>query len=415
MNILLLTSEFAPAAGGIGTYAREMAAAAVRLGADVTVVAPDYADTEVARVDRAAPFRIRRFPGGLHSMRDTPKKIRLAQAMVAAGRHDVVHAVDWPFFLPLALARRRTAARLLLTVHGTEINEMQTRAKRLAVRLTGTFGPRAEVVANSGFTRELFLTRFDVPAERVRAVPLGVSEFWFGPRADPGDVRQRLAVDPDAIVMVTVARLTRRKGHLATLAALRLLPESLRARITWLIIGPDGEADYVAELRGAADAAETDIRFLGRLADENIRDIYGCADFFCLTGVPDTSGRVEGFGLVYLEAGACDLPSVASDIGGVAEAVVAGRSGLLVASAPSAIADAIARLAANEHLRTMLGRGALTHTRRLSWDRCAAETYGLAPVDDLRLPPIDGTAVVLAPADLDGIEVAATGQHNGDP
>jgi glycosyltransferase involved in cell wall biosynthesis len=414
MNILLLTSEFAPASGGIGTYAREIAAAAVRLGADVTVAAPDYSDTAVTRADRGAPFHIRRFPGRLHSMRDMPKKIRLAQAMVGAGRHDVVHAVDWPFFLPLALARRRTTARLLLTVHGSEINEMQTAARRLAIRLTGTFGARTEVVANSGFTRELFLSRFDVPAERVRAVPPGVSEFWFGPRADPGEVRQRLAVDPDATVMVTVARLTRCKGHLATLAALQLLPETLRRRITWLVIGPDGEADYVAELRTGAEAADTDIRFLGRLPDENIRDIYGCADFFCLTGVPDPPSAVEGFGLVYLEAGACDLPSVASDVGGVAEAVVAGRSGILVAPAPRAIADAIARLAANEHLRTMLGRGALTHTRRLSWDRCAAETYGLAPVDDLRLPPIDGTAVVLAPNDPWCTEAASAGQRNGD-
>jgi len=197
MNILLLTSEFAPAAGGIGTYAREIAAAAVRLGADVTVAAPDYADAGVARADRAAPFRTRRFRGGLHSMRDMPNKVRLAQAMVGADQHDVVHAVDWPFFLPVALARRRTAARLLLTVHGTEINEMQTTAKRLAVRLSGAFGPRAEVVANSSFTRELFLSRFDVPAERVRAVPLGVSEFWFGRRAtrvaDP-----RVAIARDA-------------------------------------------------------------------------------------------------------------------------------------------------------------------------------------------------------------------------
>jgi len=213
--------------------------------------------------------------------------------------------------------------------------------------------------------------------------------------------------------MVTVARLTRRKGHLATLAALRLLPEALRRRITWLVIGPDGEADYVAELRAGAEATGADVRFLGRLPDDEVRDIYGCADFFCLTGVPDPSGRVEGFGLVYLEAGACDLPSVATDIGGVAEAVVGGRGGILVEPTPRAIADAIARLAANEHLRAMLGRGALTHTRRLSWDRCAAETYGLAPVDDLRLPPIDGSAVVLAPVDTAGIEAASPSHRDG--
>jgi glycogen synthase len=48
VNILLLTSEFSPATGGIGTYAREIAAAASALGADVTVVAPDYAGDTAA-------------------------------------------------------------------------------------------------------------------------------------------------------------------------------------------------------------------------------------------------------------------------------------------------------------------------------------------------------------------------------
>jgi glycosyltransferase involved in cell wall biosynthesis len=386
MNILLMTSEFAPAAGGIGTYAREIAAAAVRLGADVTVAAPDYAVPGLAREDGALPFRTRRFPGGLHSMRDLPAKILLARALIAAGAHDVVHAADWPFFLPLALARKLTRARLLMTVHGTEINEMQAKAKRLAVRLTGAFGPRAEVLANSGFTRELFLSHFAVPSERVRAIPLGVSEFWFGARADRDDVRRRHSLDPDALVMVTVARLTRRKGHLMTLAALAALPERLRRRICWLIIGPDGERDYVAELRAAADAARGDIRFLGRLPNEDIRDIYGAADLFCLTALPDVGGRVEGFGLVYLEAAACDLPSVATAVGGVSEAVAAGRGGLVVEPTAAAIAAAIARLAGDEHGRAALGRGALAHARALSWERCAAETYGLAASEDILAP-----------------------------
>jgi len=411
MDILLLTSEFAPAAGGIGTYAREIAAAAVRLGADVTVAAPDYADDGVARADRAAPFRTHRFRGGLHSIRDLPGKVRLARALTAADGHDVVHAVDWPFFLPVALARARTDARLLMTVHGTEINEMQTAGKRLAVRLAGTFGPRAEVVANSEFTRELFLSRFELPADRVRAIPLGVSEFWFGPRADRDAVRRKHALAPDALVMVTVARLTQRKGHLATLAALQQLAEPLRARITWLIIGPDGEAGHVAQLRAAALAAGGDIRFLGRLPDEEIRDIFGAADLFCLTGVPDPSGRVEGFGLVYLEAGACDLPSLGCNIGGVAEAVAAGRSGLLVAPTPEAIAGAIAKLAEDETLRTALGRGALAHARALSWDRCAAATYGLAPTDDILLPPVDREQVALAPFAAGDVAPAAAGSR----
>jgi glycosyltransferase involved in cell wall biosynthesis len=221
-------------------------------------------------------------------------------------------------------------------------------------------------------------------------------------------------LDPDALVMVTVARITRRKGHLATLAALRSLPEPLRRRITWLIIGPDGEADYVAELHAGVDSAGCDFRFLGRLPDEDIRDIFGAADFFCLTGVPDPSGRVEGFGLVYLEAGACDLPSIATDIGGVNEAVSAGRGGLLVEPEAAAIARAIAELAGDETRRTALGRGALAHARALNWERCAAATYGLWPADDILLPPVDRDRVAIAPAETPEREPAPAGWRTED-
>src|SRR3984885_3594670 len=132
----MLTSEFAPATGGIGTYAREIASAACALGAEVTVVAPDYGQ-DTTTLDRSLQFELRRFRGGLHSMRDLPSKIRLARRFVGTERYDVVHAADWPFFIPVALARRLAPARMLLTVHGTEINETQTQLKRLAIRTTG--------------------------------------------------------------------------------------------------------------------------------------------------------------------------------------------------------------------------------------------------------------------------------------
>ena len=108
------------------------------------------------------------------------------------------------------------------------------------------------------------------------------------------------------------------------------------------MIGPDGENDYVRQLKHLVATVDCDIRFLGALPDEQIRDIYGAADFFCLTGVPDSSGRVEGFGLVYLEAAAGGLPSVATAIGGVPDAVLDDETGLLVPPSIEDIARAIA-------------------------------------------------------------------------
>ncbi len=376
MNILMLTSEFAPATGGIGTYAREIATAAVDLGAKMTVLAPDYSKSSPVE-DGAFPFHLQRFRGGLHSMRNLPSKILLAHDRVRLDDYDIIHAADWPFFIPLALSRHRTRARLLMTVHGTEINETQTSLKRLAIRTTGVFGPRTEVAANSRYTRDLFHSRFAIESERISAIPLGVSDFWFGPRSSRDATRKACGIGADKVVMVTVARLTRRKGHHMTLAALSSLPDELRKKIVWLVIGPNGEADYVEELRDMVETSDCEIHLLGSLPNENIRDIYGASDFFCLTGVPDQSGRVEGFGLVYLEAAAGGLPSVATAIGGVPDAVVADETGLLVDPAPEAIACAIAEIVEDSDTRSILAAGASAHARTLSWERCASETYGL--------------------------------------
>jgi phosphatidylinositol alpha-1,6-mannosyltransferase len=376
VNILLLTSEFSPITGGIGTYAREIARAAVGLGARVKVVAPDYAQNTAAE-DHALPFEISRFRGGLHSMRDLPAKIRLARREVQKQRFDIVHAADWPFFIPVALSRRRTPARVLMTVHGTEINETQTPLKRLAIHGAGVFGPRTEVAANSRYTKELFCERFSIDARRINAIRLGVSEFWFGHGNGRAVTRGLYKIATDGIVMVTVARITRRKGHHLTLSALRRLPDDLRRRVTWLVIGPNGEAEYVERLRRDIDGSDCDIRLLGALSNEHIRDIYAAADFFCLTGVPDTSGRVEGFGLVYLEAAAGGLPCVATGIGGVPDAVVADDTGLLVPPSVEPVAEGITQLASDSDRRSILAAGALAHARSLSWQRCAAETYGL--------------------------------------
>lgn len=376
MKILLLTSEFSPAMGGIGTYAREIATAATSLGAEITVIAPNY-ERDLTSDDRALPFKVRRFRGGLHSMRDLPAKIRLTRDQVAAGSYDVVHAADWPFFIPAALSRRRIPARFIVTVHGTEINETQTRLKRLAIRAMNVFGPRTEVAANSRYTRDLFQQRFSVDSKRIRAIPLGVSRFWFEPRASRDAVRHAHRLADDKIVMVSVARLTRRKGHHMTLAALAHLPRDTRKQLVWLIVGPPGEADHVDELRRLAADTDCDIRMLGPLPDHDIRDLYGASDFFCLTGVPDPSGRVEGFGLVYLEAAASGLPSVATAIGGVPDAVVADITGALVEPSIEVIAHAIQQMITEPDLRARMAEHALIHAHTLSWERCATETYGL--------------------------------------
>jgi glycosyltransferase involved in cell wall biosynthesis len=122
--------------------------------------------------------------------------------------------------------------------------------------------------------------------------------------------------------------------------------------------------------------------------------------------VPDASGRVEGFGLVYLEAAACGLPSVAAAIGGVPDAVMSGTTGLLTAAEPDSVADAISRMVVDSGLRIELANAAKLHAHEMSWRRCAGETYGLPYSPAFHHEPGQGI-VRLAPL----FEDAANARH----
>src|SRR5207344_3338374 len=111
--------------------------------------------------------------------------------------------------------------------------------------------------------------------------------------------------------------------------ALQELPAAQRAALEYWVVGSHCKEHYDTALAAAAATADFSVKFLGYIPDDKLDDVYRQADIFAMTSMPHKHS-VEGFGLVYLEAGAHGLPVVAHDIGGVPEAVTHGKTGLLV-------------------------------------------------------------------------------------
>jgi glycosyltransferase involved in cell wall biosynthesis len=376
-RILALSSEFPPFRGGIGRYALEVVRAAQELGADVTMVAPNYGNDHSAD-DRLLPFRVTRYAGGPHTLRDFPAKFALLGKMLSDGRYDIVHAMDWPFFLPAALRARHIEKRLY-TIHGSDVIDMSAPHKRLAIRLSNMFSGRCEVLANSSFTWKLFLDAFPhVDPIRVRYVLLGVGDYWTAPADVTPESRDEFGLPMDKFLLLTVARVTPRKGQLGVIRALARLPERLHQRVCYAIVGPTIDKSYLKELENEISEINFEVRLLGELQDSDLRRIYALSDLFCLVGQPIPNGPVEGFGLVFLEAGAQGLPSIAGDFGGVKDAVTNNESGVLVPTGdPDALSAAISELLESPERLRRLADGARRRASDLSWRRCAAATYGL--------------------------------------
>jgi phosphatidylinositol alpha-1,6-mannosyltransferase len=157
-------------------------------------------------------------------------------------------------------------------------------------------------------------------------------------------------------VILTVGNLVERKGHDMVIRSLPAVCQRV-PEATYLIVGTGPFKERLDEL-----AAELGVRdrviFAGRVPDDELPDLYAMCDVFAMPSrTLLASHDVEGFGLVYLEAGACAKPVVAGRSGGIEDAVVDGFTGLVVD--PSDVRDigqALIRLLTDSELRGRLGQ-----------------------------------------------------------
>ncbi|MFM9031146.1 MAG: glycosyltransferase family 4 protein, partial [Opitutaceae bacterium] len=182
-----------------------------------------------------------------------------------------------------------------------------------------------------------------------------------------------------------VGRLHPRKGQLETLEALQSLPAEVRARLEYRIVGGQSKGGYEETLRErSARCPDLAVRFLGNLPDEELSQVYEDADIFAMTS-RQLDRSIEGFGLGYLEAAAHGLPVVAHHVGGVADAVVDGHTGLLVPeNRPAQLAAAFERLIHDRELRLRLGDAGREWARRNCWKASAEALFRDEPTEAAR-------------------------------
>jgi glycosyltransferase involved in cell wall biosynthesis len=189
--------------------------------------------------------------------------------------------------------------------------------------------------------------------DRVHVVPPGVD-----PRFAPGSVRS-----PHPLV-VAVGRLVPVKRFDALIDALVTLKPT-HPELEGVIVG-EGYERQALEARIAAAGAERWLHLPGHRTDDELLDLYRRA--WVLAG----SSVREGWGMTITEAAACGTPAVANRIAGYADAVIDGKTGLLVN--PGELAPALGRLLTDTALRTRLAEGARQRAHTFTWEATAFGT-----------------------------------------
>ena len=385
MRVLLVTRDFPPSHGGIQTYAYELATRLAEKAAALEVVAP--AQDGDAAFDAALPFSVHRLAirSDLLVLRALPMLPRLARD----GRFDVAFHAQWQTLPASQWARRRTGhpRRIVTAAHGRELLLTPGGTSPLG-RAFSAF--RRRTLANidallpvSRYTAGLACD-LGVPDEKLRIVTNGTDPTQFFPE-DATALRDELGLTGRR-VLLTVGRLVPRKGLDTTLHALAQLRQSdAYADVTYLVGGDGPDRDRLTTL--ADDLGVTDaVRFLGRV-DGPLRAYFNLADVFVMPSRAE-GPDVEGFGIVFLEANACETPVIGSTAGGIPDAIVDGETGLLVPpSDASALAVALRQLLDDAALRTRYGqRGRARVEQAFTRDRVAARVY--RTLEDL----VSGTA-----------------------
>lgn len=372
---ILVTHEFFPHRGGIAVYAAEMAKAAHQAGYAVEVWAPAL---PAGVAEPTWPFAVKRLPiAGDHSLKSQwrmAKHLRHHRDLLAEAILYIPEPGPLLALLLLQFFERLHTVGLVLTFHGSEIQRLSSRrllrwsTKHLLLRTT-----RIGVV--SKFAGELLVRKFPDATGKVIVTPGALRTDLTLPATEvsrPRSARSR-------IILLTVARLNPRKGQLQVIEALKRLPAAQQARLEYRLVGCHSKDNYETLLKTAAEDANFPVKFLGDIPDDRLGAIYADADIFAMTSMPHKQS-VEGFGLVYLEAGAHGLPVVAHDIGGVAEAVLHGETGLLVAPGDTAaLTAALAQLIDDAALRQRLGAAGRARARAHTWTDCARALFGPLP------------------------------------
>lgn len=358
---LLVTNDFPPKTGGIQTYLWELWR---RLPPDeITVLTTGHA--AAGPFDEQQPFRIERVDRRvLLPTRALAKRIDALAREVGAGVIFVDPALPLGFIGP-----RLTGAPYVVIVHGAEVT-VPRRLPGLRPILGRVLRGAAGIVAAGEYPAEEAERAAGRPLPKV-LVPPGVDVERFQPLAghDKAAVLARFGMDPGVPVVLGVSRLVPRKGFDVLIDAVA----GLEVPVQLVIAGTGRDGGRLrrrAEARGIAGRTH----FVGFVSDEELPLLYGSADVFAMLCRDRWGGmEQEGFGIVFLEAAACGVPSIAGRSGGSHEAVIDGETGFVVPPRDvDAVREAIRTLLSDSGCHDRMGRAARARVEReFNYDRLA--------------------------------------------
>lgn len=357
---------------GVATTIRKMTAAGVASGYDITVMT---CRSEISEhgipLKNFTPVGEFELPEYELQRLSFPPVLHVLEELERENYSEIVISTPGPLGLTALYAAKTLGLRAVGIYHTdfpqyvrilTEDSFMET----LAWDFMHWFYSQLDIVyVNSEDYRKCWVER-GIPADKIKILPRGLDTRLFHPSRRNDQFWRSRGLREGETAMLFVGRISKEKNLDTLVAATRRLAE-WKTSVRPVFIG---EGPYLAEMKKLLP----DAIFTGYLRGEELADAYASADFFAFPSTTDT------FGNVVLEAQACGLPVIVSDVGGPRDLVQHGKDGFVTKALDvGELAEAIRRLSEDPALRESMGSAARTRVETRDWSEAFEKFWNGSP------------------------------------
>jgi phosphatidylinositol alpha-1,6-mannosyltransferase len=324
-KVLFVTNDFGPRAGGIETFIIGLIER--RAFASTIVYTSKQANSQEYDQMWEKKYGVKVIRDSSRILLPTPRVARRISALIKAeGISVAAFGAAAPLGLLAHSMKRSGIVRIVALTHGHEVWWAKVFPFNLLLRRIGTGVDSLTYLGE--YTRQMISRPLTQSAKSamIKIAP-GIDTDHFSPR-NSANLRQSLQLSQKKVI-VCVARLVHRKGQDKLIDAMPSILESI-SNAHLLIVG---QGPYQSKLvkRVKKLGLEESVTFVGRINYEKLPEYICVGDLFAMPSRSRFGGlEVEGLGIAYLEASACGLPVIAGSSGGAPDAVVDGKSGVVV-------------------------------------------------------------------------------------
>ncbi len=371
MKVTIMTKEYPPYIyGGAGVHVEYLSLAlASFIDVDVRCFGDQMESYENLNVKG---YRSLQFPDGEFTKVLEPISVNVAMLKDPIDS-PVVHCHTWYAMFAGFLAKTLTGTSLVTTVHSLEpLRPWKREQLGRGYDLTGWLEKLGlensdRVIAVSQGVKADIMESYNIPEDKIRVIYNGVDLGTYK-KVESKDTLKVYGIEEPYLLFV--GRLSRQKGITVLLDALKYLPEEIL--LVLCATSPDTQ-EFEDEVRERTLGRKNIIWIRKMLSRKEIVELYSHAHIFVCPSI------YEPFGIINLEAMACQTPVVASRVGGIKEVITHGETGLLVEpDDPKELALAIESLLVDEDARVGMGHsGRRRVEEKFSWKAIAKETNTL--------------------------------------